>query len=234
MAILVVVAGTSFFNSYLTLFSLTSLPGNKMAAGFLFGLAESCSSVVSGVLCTYLKDKYTMMAAQVLFLTSFSVFYFLCGGQFGSTLSLVTIFVQVLGCGSTINITYLLIELRVPAAKLGSSIVVVVTAAMFVSTFASFAAYSAQPVPFVIGLFMSVVSMGAILMLPEPNFSAKKVMLQRTELSQVSQTQMDVTFGGHRTFWSENEDEVSFKAEALELTPNNNNDEEVDWRNPLE
>jgi hypothetical protein len=45
-----------FFTSWLTLFGTTSLPGSRMFAGMSFGLAESSSSIISGVICKYVKD----------------------------------------------------------------------------------------------------------------------------------------------------------------------------------
>lgn len=141
LLLLVIVASCSFFNSYLTLFSATSLPGDKLFAGMMFGFAESSASFVSGVICSKVPDKYAMMASNVLFCVANCVFYFGCGGRFESLLSFIAVFCMTLGCGATVNIMYLVIEMRVPPAKLGSSIVAVITAAMFFTTFASTAAY---------------------------------------------------------------------------------------------
>jgi len=52
-----------------------------------------------------------------------------------------------------------MIELRVSANKLGSSIVIVITSAMIVSTFASAAGYSDMPVPFFAGFSMFLVAL---------------------------------------------------------------------------
>ena len=54
--LLTVTSCTVFFVSYLTLYSTTAMPGKKLTAGFVFGLAESTSSILSGVVCSYIKD----------------------------------------------------------------------------------------------------------------------------------------------------------------------------------
>lgn len=131
-----------FFCLYIALYSLTALPGDKMFAGMAFGLAESSSNLISGYICTKFKDQQVFTGFCLLIVFSMSFFYFVCGGQSGSIASLISIFLTVLGCGSNINIIYLMIELRIPTEKLGSTIVVVITGSVFYTTGASFVAYS--------------------------------------------------------------------------------------------
>jgi hypothetical protein len=47
------------------------------------------------------------------------IFYFVGGGESGGIISLIAIYGTMLGVGSNINIVYIMIELRVPPAKLG-------------------------------------------------------------------------------------------------------------------
>ena len=86
-------------------------------------------------------------------------FYFLCGGESGSIMSLVLIFGTVLGIGSCINIVYLLIEQRVPSEKLGSTIVVVITGSVLFSSLSPAVAYAAQPVPIITGVSLFVIGL---------------------------------------------------------------------------
>jgi len=81
-----------------------------MFAGMSFGLAESSSSIISGIVCKYLKDQHAYTGFCILSLISMSVFYFVGGGESGSILSLVSIYGTMLGVGSNINIVYIMIE----------------------------------------------------------------------------------------------------------------------------
>lgn len=56
LILLVVSSAQMFFCLYIALYSLTSLPGDKMFAGMAFGLAESSSNLLSGFICTKFKD----------------------------------------------------------------------------------------------------------------------------------------------------------------------------------
>ena len=56
------------------------------------------------------------------------VYYFGCEGITESFTSKFSIFFIIIGIGVNINIIYLMIELRVTADKLGSTIVIIITA----------------------------------------------------------------------------------------------------------
>lgn len=86
------------------------------------------------------------------------VYYWLCEGITGSIASLIAIYCIMLGIGSCINIIYLMIELRVTADRLGSSIVIVITSAMVVSSLASYVAFSPMPLPFIAAVSLSIVA----------------------------------------------------------------------------
>jgi len=45
---------------YVALFCVTSLPGNKMAAGISFGFAEATSNIIAGFILKYFKDKHAL------------------------------------------------------------------------------------------------------------------------------------------------------------------------------
>ncbi len=87
------------------------------------------------------------------------IFYFVGGGESGGIISLIAIYGTMLGIGSNINIVYIMIELRVPPAKLGQAIVVVITGSVVYSTFASIPGYSTQPIPFLTGVIMVGISL---------------------------------------------------------------------------
>ena len=159
LLLLTVTSCAVFLVSYLTLYSTTAMPGNKMTAGFVFGLAESTSSIMSGVVCSYIKDSRAFTGFLMLNGFCQVAFYFLCGGESGSIMSLVLIFGMVLGIGSCINIVYLLIEQRVPSEKLGSTIVVVITGSILFSSLSPAVAYAAQPVPIITGVSLFVIGL---------------------------------------------------------------------------
>jgi len=52
LILLTITSCTVFMISYVTLYSTTAMPGNKMTAGMVFRLAESSSSLLSGVVCS--------------------------------------------------------------------------------------------------------------------------------------------------------------------------------------
>ena len=89
-----------------------------------------------------MKDTKVFILNCALTIVSMSIYFFVCGGITDGPLSLIMYFLGTLGCGSNINIMYLMIELRVPPEKLGSSIVVIFTGAVFFNTFSSNIAYS--------------------------------------------------------------------------------------------
>lgn len=59
-----------FFTFWITLFCVTSLPGDKMTAGATFGLAEAASNVIGGIVCKHVKDKHAFVGFCVLSLIS--------------------------------------------------------------------------------------------------------------------------------------------------------------------
>jgi hypothetical protein len=157
-----------FFNSYVTLFGTTAMEGDKMLAGMMFGLAESSSAIISGVVCKYMSDFKAFNMFMLIAFTAQLVYYWLCEGVTGSIASLIAIYCIMLGIGSCINIIYLMIELRVTADKLGSSIVVVITSAMVCSSLASYVAFAQMPVPFIAALSLSIISFTGNQFLPPP------------------------------------------------------------------
>ena len=155
-----------FFIFYMTLFGTASLPGTKLFAGMMLGLGEAVSCIISGFVCRYVKDIHAFNFFTLMIGIAQLVYYWGCEGVSGSFTSLCAIFFIILGVGACINIIYLMIELRVSANKLGSSIVIVITSAMIVSTFASAAGYSDMPVPFFAGFSMFLVALTSAQFLP--------------------------------------------------------------------
>ena len=96
------------------------------------------------------------------------VYYFGCEGITESFTSKFSIFFIIIGIGVNINIIYLMIELRVTADKLGSTILIIITASMIISKFASVAAYSEVPLPFFAGISMFVIALTFSQFLPAP------------------------------------------------------------------
>jgi hypothetical protein len=126
-----------FFILYITMYTLTSLPGDKLHAGMTFGIAESSSNLLSSFICTKVKDSHAFSFFGMMIIVSQTIFYFICEGKTGGLLALTTIFCTAFGSGSNVNLTYLMIQNRIPTQKLGSAVVVVITGAVFYSTFSS-------------------------------------------------------------------------------------------------
>jgi hypothetical protein len=72
-----------------------------------------------------------------------------------------------MGFGSALNIVFIMIELRMPTDRLGSSMVIVVTSAVFYSSLASYVAYLPQPIPYLVGTSIVLTAMALTLILPE-------------------------------------------------------------------
>jgi predicted tellurium resistance membrane protein TerC len=85
----------------------------------------------------------------------------------------LSIFGSVVGVGSGVNIVYIMIEHRVPVQKLGASIVLVISASIFVSTFAPYAAFAQEPVPFILGITVCVIGIVLAKILPGPKQISK-------------------------------------------------------------
>lgn len=171
------------------MYQATSQQGNKMSSGITFGLAEASACLASGYICKKVKDTTAFIFFCALSIVSMSVYYFVCGGITDGPLSLVMFFLGTFGTGSNINIMYLMIELRVPAEKLGSSIVVVFTGAVFFNTFSANVAYADQPIPYITQLSMLSVAIFAAYMLPASIKNAQrtsKPLAQRVEMSMVT------------------------------------------------
>jgi hypothetical protein len=80
IVLLIIISGQVFFVAYISMFSLTSVPGNALFAGMVFGLAEGSSQLLSSLICTKVKDVSAFSFFCGLMMISQSVFYFVCGG----------------------------------------------------------------------------------------------------------------------------------------------------------
>jgi predicted MFS family arabinose efflux permease len=117
----------------------TAVPGNKIYKGIVFGLAEAVAALLSGYLCTYMKDSSAFLWMAALCFTSNVCFYLLADESVVATFLL---FMSVFGMGAMLNIFYLMIEIRVPPETLGSSIVLVNTISVAVASATPLAAYA--------------------------------------------------------------------------------------------
>lgn len=143
---------------WIALLSLTGLPGSKMHAGIAFGCADLTAAIFAGVICSIVKDTKALTGALIFAIVAQCVFYFICGGQTGGLLAVMSVYCYCVGLGASYCILYLLIQLRVPAEKVGSSLVVVITTAYTVSIAASVIAYLPQPVPFISTVVLSSIA----------------------------------------------------------------------------
>jgi len=77
------------------------------------------------------------------------------------------LFMSVFGSGGAINAIFIMVESRMPSKILGSSMVIVVTTAVFYSSLSPFIAYMSQPVPFLFGCSIIVTAIFLTLILPK-------------------------------------------------------------------
>jgi hypothetical protein len=81
---------------------------------------------------------------------------------------MVAFYCTVFGVGLGYSIVFLMIELRFPPSKVGSSLVMVVTSAVFFAQLTTLIAYMPQPVPYLAFTASLVVSMVSCNLLPPP------------------------------------------------------------------
>jgi predicted MFS family arabinose efflux permease len=121
----------------MTLYSLTSVPGDMLYAGMTFGIAEGFSMLFSSYVCTKIPETKAFSFFCCVMLVSQTVFYFWCNCEMSSLLALAMMFCTVVGSGSNINIIFLMIGKRASAEKLGSLFVVVITFSIMYSSFSA-------------------------------------------------------------------------------------------------
>jgi len=73
--LLVLTSCSVFFMSYLILYMCVSMPGNRLGSGLMFGIAESSSSLLSGIVCTFIKDSFAFMGSMAITGISQIVFF---------------------------------------------------------------------------------------------------------------------------------------------------------------
>lgn len=159
---IVVFTGTA---SWFTLYNVASLPGPKLCNGIILGLAEATAALSSGFVLQYASD----ITAALFFCGTcfvFNIAYRVLGAGDGGLLSMFALFKSILGIGGVVNISYLLIELRVPPENLGASMVILLTLSIFVSGCAPNLAYLPQPIPLYCLLMMLLCILIALIYLP--------------------------------------------------------------------
>jgi hypothetical protein len=135
--VIVVFTGTS---SWLTLYNVAALPGPKLYNGIILGFAEAFASLSSGILLQYTSDVVAALAfCGTCFI--FNIVYRMLGAGSGGVLSMIALFKSIVGIGGIVNMSYLLIELRVPPESVGASMVILITLSIFVSGCAPNLAY---------------------------------------------------------------------------------------------
>lgn len=139
-----------------------------MYAGLAFGIADSSAAIFAGVICLLVGETKGFMGSIIFTIAAQCVFYFICGGQTGGLLAVFSVFSYCVGLGAAYCILYLMINLRVPAEKVGSSLVVVITTAYTVSIAASVIAYLPQPWPFISSVLLSAIAGVTSYFLPTP------------------------------------------------------------------
>jgi MFS family permease len=80
IVLLSIASAQVFFIMYVSMFSVTSVPGNALFAGMTFGVAEGSSMLLSSYICTKVKDLSAFSFFCVMMMVSQSVFYFICDG----------------------------------------------------------------------------------------------------------------------------------------------------------
>jgi hypothetical protein len=80
IVLLIIISSQVFFVCNISMFSVSSAPGNKLYAGITYGVAEGSSMLLSSFICTKVKDKSAFSFFCVMIMVANSVFYFVCDG----------------------------------------------------------------------------------------------------------------------------------------------------------
>lgn len=151
--------------SWLTVYSMAALPGPKLYNGMICGLAEAVSSLVTGLMMKYMTDAQTSFIMAIMNVV-FCILYRLLGAGDGGIPAMICLWLGILGVGGLVNSAYVLIEMRVPPQRQGSSLVIILTLSIFMSGTAPNLAYLPQPFPLYIQLALMVGIMVALFYLP--------------------------------------------------------------------
>ena len=116
---------------FMARFMSSAFEGYKLYANLSFGTAEFCSALFCGLICKYISQKGILVGGLVIVLLSQLVFFFVLGGTFTSTLSLVSNFTSVFALGVVYAVFFVVIQSRVPVSELGKSLNMA-SAAMFI------------------------------------------------------------------------------------------------------
>ena len=96
------------------------------------------------------------------------MYYFVCEGKSEGPLALVAVFCTVFGIGLAYSVVFLMIELRFPPSRVGSSLVVVITSAVFFAQLTTLIAYMPQPIPYLAFTVSLIISVICCNLLPPP------------------------------------------------------------------
>lgn len=147
--ILILLTGFSVCSIWMICFGASTLAGDKLVNGMLYGLAESAANFASGIFCRYATDKTVYNAGCALCMVCYSALYFLGTSQ-GGPLVFTIFFLQVFGLGAMFNVIYLLIELRVPPIAVGSSITICMMVGQLFGAVTPLLMTMDQPIPFAV------------------------------------------------------------------------------------
>lgn len=87
------------------------------------GLAETVACILFGFLMTVMSDSKTAILMNACCLI-FNIIYRLLGAGNGGALSILALFIAILGVGGLGNSTYLLIEMRVAPESQGAAMII--------------------------------------------------------------------------------------------------------------
>jgi hypothetical protein len=147
--LLLLVYTFAYFQSWMLIFGTSQEAGPKLMHGVVFGVAEACSCLTSGLIVRSIKDS----TAVVIFCFTGSVaaitYYWMKGAAVGE-LGSIALFIEVFSTGAIISLTYVLVELRVPPESFAPTTVLCVTAALLCSALAQLVASAEGIIPTVI------------------------------------------------------------------------------------
>ena len=135
-----------FYSIWLVIFSGSSLPGSKFQFGLIFGLAQSVAALSCGYICKYMSDKSAYVSMAAIALICYLAYYLLGEGT-GGLMAQISLFFSVFGLGAMVSLCYLLIELRVPPSSYGSTMVFLLTCAIFCTISSPIVAHMKSPTP---------------------------------------------------------------------------------------
>ena len=131
---------------WLTTYNVTNLGGNKFINGLIFGMADMCSSIFSGVLMSYVNPFTAFRICALISVIFNALNQFLV--PFGTFASYLTLAVAILGVGGVYTCIFVMVGLVLPSDQKSGAMIIIVTIGASLSIGAPMIIVLDSPYPF--------------------------------------------------------------------------------------